>query len=192
MQQTGSLATAEKVEQPGPRRIDTGRHGQTSEDHARDNEDQDRGIAKLLQGMIGAAVREFQAQMVDDVAGQTPKVPRTGNDIAPEMPVDQAGDKPHTPGQDEDPGEKEMNDPPGCEVVGRGDRRPLGEGLIDWLILRSALAQQSSGIEFMTQKARYADDPAVVPFRVNVEDCIVELLVAVSCLRTEILLIAKA
>src|SRR6185312_1501838 len=74
MQQTGRLATAENVEQPGPRRIDAGRHGEASEDHARDHDDEDRGIAELLQDIVGAPMWKFQAKMVEDVAGQAPKI----------------------------------------------------------------------------------------------------------------------
>src|ERR1700746_2925085 len=40
MQRTGRLAAAEDVEQPGPRRIDAGRHSEACEDYARDNEDE--------------------------------------------------------------------------------------------------------------------------------------------------------
>jgi hypothetical protein len=68
----------------------------------------------------------------------------------------------------------------------------VAHALVDRLVLRPALAQETGGVEIVTQNVRYPDDRAAVLFRMDVEDCIVELLVAVSCLRTGILLVAEA
>src|SRR5690348_5031390 len=137
-------------------------------------------------------MREFQAQMVDDVAGQAAKIARFGDDVAPEMTVDQAGNEPDTPCCDEDPGEKEMDHASGREIVRGGDRRPRREGLIVRPVLRPAFAQESAGVEIMAQNAGNADGPAAVLFAMDVEDGVVELLVAVACLRAAILLVAEA
>jgi hypothetical protein len=48
------LVAAENVEQPGPRRIDAGRYRQAGKDDARDNDYDDRGVAELLQDVVGA------------------------------------------------------------------------------------------------------------------------------------------
>jgi hypothetical protein len=60
------------------------------------------------------------------------------------------------------------------------------------LVVRSALAEEAAGVEIVAQNAGHADDPIAAPFCVDVENCIVELPVAVSRLRTEILLVAEA
>ena len=90
---------------------------------------------------------EFQAQMVDDVTRQAANIAQLGHDIAPEMSVDEAGEKPDTPGRHQNPGEEEMDHSPGREVVVGRDRRPGREGLEIGLGVSPALAQEAGGLE---------------------------------------------
>src|SRR5689334_10671594 len=129
--------------------------------------------------------------MLHDIAGQATKVAWFGDDVVPEMTIDQADDEPDTPGCDEDPGKEEMDHPASREVVRGRDRRPGGEGLVLRLVVRPALAQESAGVEIVAQNAGDADGRAAMLFAMDVEDGVVELLVAIACLRAAVLLVAE-
>ena len=120
------LAAAEKVQKPGRGGVEAGGHGEPGQDHQRQGQEQDRGIGELLQHVVIRRVVEAEPRMVGKVAGQGAKVGETREKLA-QVAVQRRGQQPERKGQDQHPGEEEMDHPASREALVDGIVRAAGK-----------------------------------------------------------------
>src|SRR5690606_4225375 len=84
-----------------------------------------------------------------------------GDDVAPEVAVDEAGEEPDKHGAHQHPPKKEMDDPARPEVLIGRDGRPCGEASYPLLAIGAGIAEQARGFERVAEDRRVAADRTV-------------------------------
>src|SRR6516162_6715939 len=107
------LRTAEEIQQSRIRRCNRWGHREARQDHERERNENDDGVAELLQEAVGwpaAHPWHRKSRMCGDVAPHIPrrKLSKAGDKVAPEVPACESHDQVHQAAQDEEPGCQEV------------------------------------------------------------------------------------
>ncbi len=125
------LASAEQVQQPWRGGVDAWRHGQARQQHQRQHDD-DADVGELLQHIVGPRLlplREFEAQMIPDRVADAAQLQTGRQEVAAEVAGEDAPQQIDQAVDDEDPGEGEMPEAAGGQVLPARHGGPGGKAV---------------------------------------------------------------
>ncbi len=174
MDGAGGLASAQHVGEERDHRVHRRRHGEPGQDHQRQQDEQHAAIGEFLQRVVVPLMVEFQLRMVGDVAGEAAEVVDPRGEVAPEVAVDEAGDQPDQQRAGKYPGEEEMHDAAGRQVLSGRDGRPGRKAAPDRAFRTARHAEDAGCVEARAKQADIADRTLRRVFAAHGEDLVVE------------------